>query len=75
MELESGMGRLRGHRPTDSTADLASHAALMGSDSPRQSLESLHLGGEEDVASLRRVLDSPKPSGGYLEQRRNTLFM
>jgi hypothetical protein len=75
VELESGTGRLRGHRPTDSTADLASHAALMGSDSPRHSLESLHLGGEEDIASLRRVLDSPKPSGGYMEHRRNSLFM
>jgi hypothetical protein len=80
MELESGIGRARGHRATDSTADLASHAALMGSNSPRQSLErqsleSLHLGGEEDIASLRRVFDSPKPSGGYLEHRRNSLFM
>jgi hypothetical protein len=28
-----------------------------------------------DEASLRRILDNPQPQAGYLEHRRNTLFM
>ena len=68
---------MRGHGATESVTDLSSHAALMGRSSPeRPSLESVHsFEDHDDNASLRRILDSQKPSGGYLEHRRNTLFM
>ena len=78
-EMESGT-RFRGvgDRRTDSTADLTAHAALMGHESPRHSLES-GVGGREDedadLVSLRRVLDDPTPRGGYLQHRRDSLFM
>lgn len=76
MELERGI-RIRGHRPTESVTDLPSHAALMGTNSPsRLSMESEHSQSDpDDIASLRRMLDNPKPQGGYLEHQRNTLFM
>ena len=78
-ELESG-SRIRdlGHDGrTDSKADLTSHAALMGNESPRHSMESLHgfKDDDADLASLRRVLDDPAPRGGYLQHRRDSLFM
>lgn len=76
MELESGRGIGR-HSHRDSTADLTAHAALMGADSPRASLESIHMDDEGDDASLRKMLDnaSPPTGGSYMEHRRNSLFM
>jgi hypothetical protein len=73
MELERGT-RIRGHRPTESATDLPSQAALMGTYSPpRHSMESDHSHSDpEDIASLRRVLDSPNPQSGH---RRNPLFL
>jgi hypothetical protein len=74
-ELERG-NRMGGHRATESVTDLSSRAALMGTTSPeRASLESVHsFGDHDDNASLRRILDTQRPSGGYLEHRRNNLF-
>jgi hypothetical protein len=76
VELETGMAT-RGHIRTDSTADLTSTAALMGTSSPRRlSMESSHsVDDHEDLASLRRVLANSESSRGYLEQRRNSLFL
>lgn len=76
MELERGNG-MGGHRATESVTNLPAHAALLGTSSPqRLSLESVHSFEEhDDSASLRRILDTQKPSGGYLEHRRNTLFL
>lgn len=76
MELESGRGIGR-HSHRDSTADLTSHAALMGADSPRASLESVHIREEGDDVSLREMLDNPipPPGGSYMGHRRNSLFM
>ena len=75
-ELERG-SRMGEHRARESIADLSSHAALMGRSSPeRLSLESVHsFEGHDDSESLRRILETQKPSGGYLEHRRNTLFL
>lgn len=73
MELERGT-RIRGHRPTESTTDLPSQAALMGTYSPpRHSMESDHSHSDpEDIASLRRVLDNPESQRGH---GRNPLFL
>jgi len=75
-ELERGFGE---HHPRDSVVDLTSSAALMGTSSPprRHSDESEHSQDDhEDVASLRRMLDSnPAPGRGFLEHRRNSLFL
>jgi hypothetical protein len=76
VELESGRGIGRqSHR--DSTADLTAHAALMGEESPRASLESVRVEDEGEDASLRNMLDNPPPQtgGSYMEHRRNSLFM
>ena len=75
-EFERG-NRMGGHRVTESVTDLPSHAALMGTTSPeRRSLESVQSFGDHDNnASLRRILDTQAPSGGYLEHRRNVLFL
>jgi hypothetical protein len=76
MELERGRD-IEGPNYRDSTADLTAHAALMGSDTPRASLESVHMDDEGDEASARRMLDTPLPptGGSYMEHRRNSLFM
>jgi hypothetical protein len=74
-ELERGT-LLRGHRPMNSITDLTSNAALMGTSSARHSMESVgSLEDSGDIASLRRMLESTKPSGGYLDHRRNSLFL
>jgi hypothetical protein len=75
-ELETG-GVVRGHLRTDSTADLTATAALMGTSSPRRlSIESSHsLDDHDDFASLQRVLAGTQQSKGYLEGRRNSLFL
>jgi hypothetical protein len=80
-ELEQGFPQRRPTRirpySSDSTADLASHAALMGATDRRDSVDSIHsLGDPGDVASMRRMLDSPRTrsGSGYLDHR-NSLFM
>ena len=76
MELERGK-YIEEPSYRDSTADLTAHAALMGTDTPRASLESVHMDDAGDEASARKMLDAPLlPTGGsYMEHRRNTLFM
>jgi len=74
-ELESGPAIRRDGR-TDSTADLTDHAALMGRGTPRHSFESVRDDDDDaELASLRRVLDDPTPRRGYLEHRRDSLFI
>lgn len=79
-ELEGG-SLLRGpsqsaHIRSESTTDLVSHGALMGTSSRRGSVESLHsLDDTGDISSLRRMLNSPRPRTGYLEHRKNSLFL
>lgn len=75
-ELERGRNG-RGHFRGDSTADLTAQAALMGTSTPRRlSMESSHsLDDPVDAASLRRVLEGPQPSRGFLDNRRNSLFL
>jgi len=69
-ELERG-GIQRGHFRGDSTADLTASAALMGTSTPRRlSMESL-----DDRHDLAPVLDNPQPTRGYLDHRRNSLFL
>lgn len=76
VELETG-GFARGHLRTDSTADLTATAALMGTSTPRRlSIDSSHsLDDHHDFDSLQRVLASTQQSRGYLEGRRNSLFL
>ena len=75
-ELERGRIQ-RGHFREDSTADLTASAALMGTSSPRRlSMESSHSHDDpQDPGSLRRVLDSTQETRGYLDHRRNSLFL
>jgi hypothetical protein len=75
-ELESA-SRPRRHVRASDTVDLTSHAALMGRDgSARGSMDSDAEEDDADLTSLRRALDEPLPrQAGYLEHRRNSLFL